>query len=80
MKYATMRKHEVEACGAADGAGVLSVSASGYYDWRKRGPSKRAQARAELDAQVKARFTARKSRDGAPWLSGHLVEAAARWR
>lgn len=51
---------------------VLSVSASGYYDWRKRGPSKRAQARVELDVQVKARFTARKSRDGAPRLSRHL--------
>jgi putative transposase len=51
---------------------VLSVSASGYYDWRKRGVSKRAQARIELDTQVKEAFTARKGRAGAPRLSRHL--------
>lgn len=51
---------------------VLSVSASGYYDWRKRGASKRAQARAALDAQVEAEFKARKGRAGAPRLSRHL--------
>lgn len=51
---------------------VLLVSASGYYDWRKRGLSKQAQARAELDAQVKAEFEARKGRAGAPRLSRHL--------
>ncbi len=51
---------------------VLSVSASGYYDWRKRVPSKQAQARAELDAQVKAEFEVRKGRAGAPRLSRHL--------
>ena len=51
---------------------VLSVSASGYYDWRKRGVSKQVQARADLDAQVKAEFTARKGRAGAPRLSHHL--------
>ena len=51
---------------------VLSVSASGYYDWRKRGVSKQAQARAELDVQVRAEFTARKGRAGAPRLSRHL--------
>ena len=51
---------------------VLSVSASGYYDWRKRGVSKQTQARAELDAQVKAEFTTRKCRAGAPRLSRHL--------
>ena len=33
---------------------VLSVSASGYYGWRKRGMSKQSQARANLDAPVKA--------------------------
>lgn len=48
---------------------VLSVSPSGYYAWRGRRPSKRTQARAALDAQVKAAFEARKGRDGAPRLS-----------
>lgn len=51
---------------------VLLVAASGYYDWRQRGVSKQAQARAELDVQVKAEFTDRKGRAGAPRLSRHL--------
>ena len=51
---------------------VLSVSPSGYYAWCQRTPSKQARARAELDAQVKAEFEARKGRAGAPRLSRHL--------
>lgn len=51
---------------------VLSVSRSGYYAWRSRGPSKRAQARAALDAAVCAEFAARKGRAGAPRLARHL--------
>ena len=51
---------------------VLSVSASGYYAWCKRTPSKQGQARAALDAQVKAAFETRKRRAGAPRLSRHL--------
>ena len=51
---------------------VLSVSPSGYYDWRKRGVSRQAQERVELDAQVKSEFEARKGRAGAPRLSRHL--------
>lgn len=51
---------------------VLSVSASGYYAWRRRTPSKQAIARAELDARVKAEFESRKGRAGAPRLSRHL--------
>lgn len=51
---------------------VLSVSPSGYYDWRKRKPSKQAQARAALDAQVEVAFLAKKGRAGAPRLSRHL--------
>ena len=66
-----MRKHEGEFAVRLM-CRVLSVSASGYYDWRKRGVSKQVQARADLDAQVKAEFTARKGRAGAPRLSHHL--------
>lgn len=51
---------------------VLSVSRSGYYAWRSRAPSKRAQARAALDAAVCAEFAARKGRAGAPRLARHL--------
>lgn len=51
---------------------VLMVSPSGYYAWRGRALSKRAQARVDLDARVKAEFDARKGRAGAPRLSRHL--------
>ena len=71
MKYATMKVHEGEFA-VRTMCRVLSVSASGYYDWRKRGASKRAQARADLDAQVASEFKVRKGRAGAPRLSRHL--------
>ena len=51
---------------------VLGVSPSGYYAWRIRRPSKQTQARAVLDAQVRAEFERRKRRAGAPRLSRHL--------
>lgn len=51
---------------------VLSVSPSGYYAWRGRTPSQRVQARAALDAKVRAEFEARKGRAGAPRLARHV--------
>lgn len=51
---------------------VLKVSASGYYAWRSRTPSKQAQARDALDATVRAEFEARKGRAGAPRLARHV--------
>jgi putative transposase len=51
---------------------VMEVSASGYYAWRKRTPSKQAQAREVLDASVRAEFEVRKGRAGAPRLARHL--------
>jgi len=51
---------------------VLSVSPSGYYAWRDRRPSARAQARATLDARVRDAFEAKRARAGAPRLAKHL--------
>ncbi len=51
---------------------VLSVSPSGYYAWRDRKPSARAQQRAQLDAKVREAFEAERGRAGAPRLSHRL--------
>ena len=51
---------------------VLSVSPSGYYAWRSRKPSVRAQQRAQLDAKVHEAFEAERGRAGAPRLSHRL--------
>lgn len=51
---------------------VLKVSPSGYYAWRDRPPSARAQRRDELDAHVRDAFVAQKGRAGAPRLRHEL--------
>jgi putative transposase len=51
---------------------VLSVSASGYYAWRSRKPSRRLLRRLALDAAVREAFDAERSRAGAPRLSKRL--------
>ena len=51
---------------------VLSVSPSGYYAWRGRPPSPRAQARARLDDRVRTAFEAERGRAGSPRLSRRL--------
>ena len=71
MKYATMKAHEVD-FGVRLMCRVLGVSPSGYYGWRKRAPSRQAQARIALDGQVREEFKRRKGRAGAPRLSRHL--------
>jgi len=45
---------------------ALTVSRSGYYDWRGRTPSLRAQSRERLDKRVKKAFEAEKARIGSP--------------
>jgi transposase InsO family protein len=71
VKYATMKAHEDE-FSVRLMCRVLSVSPSGYYAWRSRKPSNRAQAREALAAKVKETFAARKGRDGSPRLSRRL--------
>jgi len=71
VKYATMHAHEGEFAVRLM-CRVLKVSPSGYYAWRSRTPSHQEQARAALDARVRAEFDARKGRAGAPRLARHL--------
>ena len=66
-----MKAHEVD-FGVRLMCRVLGVSPSGYYGWRKRAPSRQAQARIALEGQVREEFKRRKGRAGAPRLSRHL--------
>lgn len=51
---------------------VLAVSRSGYYDWRGRGPSPRAQANTRLAADVRRIYAEHKARAGAPRITKQL--------
>ncbi len=51
---------------------VLEVSRSGYYAWRDRAPSRQAQRRAELSAQVAAVHAESRAVYGAPRVHAEL--------
>ena len=53
---------------------LLTVSRSGYYDWRGRPPSGREQANVRLAADIQRVFTEHKGRAGAPRITRHLRE------
>jgi transposase InsO family protein len=53
---------------------VLTVSRSGYYDWRGRPPSDREQANVRLSADVRRIYTEHKGRVGSPRITKHLHE------
>lgn len=53
---------------------VLTVSRSGYYDWRGRPPSDREQANVRLTADVRRIYTEHKGRVGSPRITKHLHE------
>ena len=56
-------------------ARVLGVSTSGYYAWRQRPPSTRAQADAALTARVRAIHADSRGTYGAPRIHAELAEA-----
>jgi len=71
MKYATIRRHE--ACHTvALMCRVLTVSRSGYYAWRSRPPSDRAQANTRLAVDVHRIFKEHKGRAGSPRITKQL--------
>jgi putative transposase len=57
---------------------LLGVSSSGYYAWRKRSPSRRAQSDAVLLAQIRAAHTAAYGTYGAPRIHVELHEKGVR--
>ncbi|HJL43259.1 MAG TPA: IS3 family transposase [Myxococcales bacterium LLY-WYZ-16_1] len=52
---------------------VLEVSRSGYYAWRQRGPSKRAQDNLRLRAEIRDIHADHKARYGSPRIHRELV-------
>ncbi len=57
---------------------VLDVSRSGYYDWRNRPPSARAQANQRLTDDIRRIHEEHKGRVGAPRVTRHLREEGQR--
>ncbi len=57
---------------------ILGVSTSWFYKWRNRPATGRQQRRAEVDAEVRARFVASQRTYGSPRIHADLVQA--RWR
>ena len=53
---------------------MLSVSSSGYYDWRDRAPSLRAQANAVLAGKIKVVFDEEHARAGAKRIEKRLKQ------
>ena len=71
MRYATIQRHEGQHAVTLM-CRVLTVSRSGYYDWRHRAPSERARANAQLTADVHRVYAEHKSRAGAPRIVKQL--------
>ena len=55
---------------------VLSISRSGYYGWRDRLPSDRAQANKRSAADVHRVYLEHKGRAGAPRITKQLRDAS----
>ena len=53
---------------------VLQVASSGYYAWRHRGPSRRAQANLTLIKQIRAMHERSRCTYGAPRIQAELRE------
>ena len=53
---------------------TLKVSASGYYDWQGRPPSKREQANTALTQQIRQTFVASDETYGMPRIRAELFD------
>lgn len=54
---------------------VLAVSRSGYYEWRGRKPSARAQANAQLSERIRELHDKEKRRPGSPRMTRRLQQS-----
>jgi putative transposase len=52
---------------------VLEVSPAGFYDWQTRGPSRQAQRRAALTAEIQAAFQESRQTYGSPRITRELL-------
>jgi hypothetical protein len=59
---------------------VLEVSSSGYYAWRERQPSLRAQTDQNLSQRIQELHEKSKGTYGAPRIHAELAESASGWR
>lgn len=75
MKYACIRQHE-GAFAVVLMCRVLAVSRAGYYAWRRRPPSARAQQDTELRIRIRAIHAASDRRYGRPRIHRALREQA----
>lgn len=71
MKYACIRQH-AGAFAVGLMCRVLGVSRAGYYAWRARGPSRRAQADTQVRVALRAIHVASQARYGRPRLQRAL--------
>jgi putative transposase len=77
VKYQFVRKYKGQHRVAAL-CRVMQVSKSGYIDWLKRTPSRRALAEQELLASVRQEYNTSQGRYGSPRLHRELVEKGIR--
>lgn len=77
MRYAFIAAHAAE-YGVQRMCRVLGVARSGYYAWRRRKPSSRAQANQALSEQIRSTFRASRQTYGAPRIQAALARQQVR--
>lgn len=74
MKYAFITQHKAE-FSTRMMCRLLDVSSSGYYEWKNREASQKAQENKQLAAEIKHIFDKEKARAGSPRITKRLRES-----
>jgi putative transposase len=77
VKYQFVRKYQGQHCVSVL-CRMLQVSRSGYFDWQKRTPSRRALEEEQLLVSVRQEYNTSKGRYGSPRLHRELLEKGIR--